>query len=128
MTDICDIHRLRLKKPSPNKVDLSSRSPVRVQAFSKQAHSKAREQGNMLADSTQVAGKNFDYIIVGGGTAGLALAARLSEDTTLSVLVLEAGEANLNEKAHLVPRQRSMQFNNPKFDWAFNTMSLNIDG
>lgn len=90
----------------------------------------------MLADSTQVAGKNFDYIIVGeygffevchvayapagGGvsrkpgklaaryvvltllaqTAGLALAARLSEDTTLSVLVLEAGEANLNEKAH----------------------------
>ncbi|OSX61403.1 hypothetical protein POSPLADRAFT_1094491, partial [Postia placenta MAD-698-R-SB12] len=57
-------------------------------------------------------------------TAGLALAARLSEDTTLSVLVLEAGEANLNEKAHLVPRQRSMQFNNPKFDWAFNTMTL----
>lgn len=30
-------------------------------------------------------------------TAGLALAARLSEDATVSVLVLEAGLANLND-------------------------------
>ncbi|KAG6885093.1 hypothetical protein C0993_005976, partial [Termitomyces sp. T159_Od127] len=33
----------------------------------------------------------FDYAVVGGGAAGLALAARLSEDPSISVVVLEAG-------------------------------------
>lgn len=35
--------------------------------------------------------RHFDYIIIGGGTAGLAVAARLSEQSDLQIGVLEAG-------------------------------------
>jgi choline dehydrogenase len=38
----------------------------------------------------------FDYVIIGGGTAGLTLAARLTEDPEIQVVVLEAGEKRLD--------------------------------
>lgn len=46
-----------------------------------------------LGNSYGVAGVNasYDYVVVGGGTAGLAIAARLAEDENVSVAVVEAG-------------------------------------
>lgn len=37
----------------------------------------------------------YDYIIVGGGTSGLVVANRLSEDYNVSVAVIEAGDVEL---------------------------------
>ena len=38
--------------------------------------------------------QTFDYIVVGGGLTGLTVAARLAENPSVSVLVLEAGQDN----------------------------------
>ncbi|KAH9980477.1 alcohol oxidase [Russula compacta] len=76
----------------------------------------------MLATIDQVSDKSFDYIIIGGGTTGLVVAARLSEDSSLSVLVLEAGAPNLNDPTILIPAQYGRQFRKEQYDWDFFTV------
>ena len=43
-----------------------------------------------IVDASEIS-DSYDYVIVGGGTAGLIIAARLSENADTTVLVLEAG-------------------------------------
>jgi len=73
----------------------------------------------MLATIDQVSDQSFDYIIIGGGTMGLVVATRLSEDPSVSVLVLEAGAANLNDPEILIPFNYGSLIGKPKYDWNF---------
>ena len=45
--------------------------------------------------------EEFDYVIAGGGTAACALAARLSEDSSVTVCLLEAGPSDVDDPAIL---------------------------
>ena len=50
-----------------------------------------------------------DYLVIGGGTAGCIVAARLSEDPTVSVAVIEAGPSDEHEpRAHSIRRWAEM--------------------
>ncbi|KAE9408774.1 alcohol oxidase [Gymnopus androsaceus JB14] len=76
-----------------------------------------------LVSVDEVAGYNFDFILIGGGTAGLTLASRLSENAEWSILVLEAGNAHLDDHPLISrPSQYGLQFANPEYDWAFKTV------
>ncbi|KAA1478265.1 alcohol oxidase [Dentipellis sp. KUC8613] len=63
----------------------------------------------------------FDYIIVGGGNAGLPLAVRLSEDPSITVGVLEAGGPPSDDPLVTIPRNVGRVNGNPAFDWTFNS-------
>jgi choline dehydrogenase-like flavoprotein len=63
---------------------------------------------------------SYDYIVVGGGTAGCLLANRLSADPDVSVLLLEAGGKDNYLWIH-IPVGYLYCINNPRTDWCFKT-------
>lgn len=72
-----------------------------------QAYSPAEQfdvQSHLISDPNKVARKTFDYIIAGGGLTGLTVAAKLTEDPKVSVLVIEKGfyESNDGDRKSVV--------------------------
>ncbi|KAI0797157.1 alcohol oxidase [Abortiporus biennis] len=77
----------------------------------------------MVAKVETVISQTFDYVVVGGGTAGLTLGARLSEDSMKNVLVLEAGEPNIDDLNLLRPAGHGSHFGNKLYCWDHETIA-----
>ncbi|EXJ74799.1 uncharacterized protein A1O5_01495 [Cladophialophora psammophila CBS 110553] len=85
---------------------------------SRETHLRTRN----IIDSTTIAG-SYDFVIVGGGLAGLVLGARLSEDANHTVLVLEAG-GNGDEYRERIDTPAYAYYESlwpTELNWAFTT-------
>ncbi|NNC24011.1 choline dehydrogenase [Salinisphaera sp. USBA-960] len=64
--------------------------------------------------------KNYDYVIIGAGSAGATLAARLSEDGRNSVLLVEAGPMDYSLFIHM-PSAFAHPLANDKYNWYYHS-------
>ena len=72
-------------------------------------------------DTVNYVDDSYDYIIIGGGSAGSVLASRLSEDKQTRVLLLESGGDYTENGSYHVPLS-SIQLQNTSVDWQFYTV------
>lgn len=94
--------------------------------------------GNILGTAFGAPGTNatFDYVVVGGGTAGLTIATRLASDPTISVAVIEAGgfyeidNGNRSTVPGYANYYTGSDPNNyqPLVDWGFTTVPQTVRG
>jgi len=65
-------------------------------------------------------GENFDFIVSGAGSAGAVVAARLSENGSYRVLLLEAGPPDTNPWIH-IPLGFAKTYVDPRVNWKFES-------
>jgi choline dehydrogenase-like flavoprotein len=63
----------------------------------------------------------YDIVIIGGGTSGLVLANRLSEDPKLQIIVLESGKDRSADPNTLTPGAWPLLEHSPE-NWTFQTV------
>ncbi|WWC92503.1 uncharacterized protein L201_007462 [Kwoniella dendrophila CBS 6074] len=84
----------------------------------------------IVSDASKVNGKSFDFVIAGGGVAGLALASRLSEWSNVTVLCIEAGGDGSDVQAKIDTPGYSYlnSLTGSAYDWAYNTVAQTDSG
>ena len=78
--------------------------------------------GSALCSVDEFCGQSYDYVIVGGGTAGLCVAARLTENPDVKVGVLEAGADRMDDPQVYTPSLYPTLIGREKYDWCFQSV------
>ncbi|GAA5907387.1 hypothetical protein JCM6882_002823 [Rhodosporidiobolus microsporus] len=86
-----------------------------------------------VSDASTLSGQSFDYVIVGGGTAGLVIASRLTENSSVTVAVIEAGTTGAEvEDKLLAPAMAyfgGVANQDSEYDWQYTTEAQsNLNG
>ncbi|EQK98180.1 glucose-methanol-choline oxidoreductase [Ophiocordyceps sinensis CO18] len=72
-------------------------------------------------------GARFDFVVVGGGTAGNTVAGRLAETAGVSVLIVEAGAGNPQDVAEIMTPSSAMDLRGSQYDWAYKSTIVRRD-
>ncbi|RFU27761.1 hypothetical protein B7463_g8570, partial [Scytalidium lignicola] len=69
-------------------------------------------------------GSQFEFIVVGGGTAGNVIAGRLAENPNVRILIVEAGAANPSQVEDITTPSKAFGLRGSKYDWAYKTTMI----
>src|SRR5712691_9225512 len=100
--------------PMPTMLSLLLTGPSRCRPASLSLPEHLGEERMTTADDT------YDFIVTGAGSAGCAVAGRLSESGRWRVLLLEAGGRDSNPWIH-IPLGYTKTFANPRYNWMFES-------
>lgn len=85
------------------------------------SHSQGRPR-SAICSVDDFLSNEYDYIIIGGGTAGLCVAARLTENSDCTVGVIEAGKDMMDDPQVYTPSLYPTLIGREKYDWCFQTV------
>ncbi|KAF8811144.1 alcohol oxidase [Phlegmacium glaucopus] len=82
----------------------------------------------ITANPSDVANRTFSYVIVGGGTAGLTIANRLTQNPKVTVLVIESGQNGQGDPRITDPGNFIIASNSPDLTWGLVTTNQTVGG
>lgn len=82
----------------------------------------ASVSGNALCSVDEFVSQDYDFVVVGGGTAGLVVAARLTEDPNVKVAVIEAGKNLMHDKNVSTPSLYPTLIGRKEYDWCMTSI------
>lgn len=78
--------------------------------------------GNALCSIDEFTSRKYDLLVIGGGTAGCCIAARLTEDPNITVGVLEAGKSFLDDPNVSTPSLYPTLIGRKEYDWCMTSV------
>ncbi|KAJ5155310.1 GMC oxidoreductase-domain-containing protein [Penicillium capsulatum] len=84
-------------------------------------------QSHLVSDPKEVSGKEYDYIIAGGGLTGLTAAVKLTDNPKINVLVIEKGFYESNDGSIIEDPSKNGDTFGTNVDYSYSTVPMKIN-